>query len=192
MLGWNINWYAVSSSLSQFTIPCRYFLFQFPRPVPHTQSHRMAAAVNCYLSVTSTATPTSQDSPQPAITRPPTKIILPKKKPMKWSTGVAPGEYGGPPTTTKLRKYWGGDEDPLASDEYLWNKDFMGRMKKFIQDPVDVDTNSDPRFSSAKVQYLANWLFLVCHYLGFFEWFILWVLFLLLLLYEKLVKMGNF
>ncbi|CAI9754919.1 unnamed protein product [Fraxinus pennsylvanica] len=110
----------------------------------------MAVVVNCYLSVTSTATPTSEDSLQPTITRPPTKVILPKKKPMKWSTGVAPGEYGGPPTTTKLRKYWGGDEDPLASDDYLWNKDFMGRMKKLIQDPVDVDTNSDPRLSSAK------------------------------------------
>ncbi|KAL2483427.1 ATP synthase protein I related [Forsythia ovata] len=110
----------------------------------------MAVVVNCYLPVTSTATPASQDSPQPTITRPPTKIILPKKKPMKWSTGVAPGEYGGPPTTTKLRKYWGGDEDPLASDDYLWNKDFMGRMKKFIQDPDDDESNSDPRFSSAK------------------------------------------
>ncbi|KAH6835494.1 ATP synthase protein I-like protein [Perilla frutescens var. hirtella] len=67
-----------------------------------------------------------------------TKIILPDKKPLKWSTGVAPGDYGGPPITTKLRKYWGGDEDPLASDDYLWNKDFMDRMKKFIQDPDDV------------------------------------------------------
>ncbi|KAK6134397.1 hypothetical protein DH2020_031863 [Rehmannia glutinosa] len=114
------------------------------------------AVVNCCLSVTSTAVPASQDSPnpssspsQPAISRPPTKIILPDKKPLKWSTGVAPGDYGGPPTTSKLRKYWGGDEDPLASDDYLWNKDFMGRMKKFIQDPDD-DISSDPRFASAK------------------------------------------
>ncbi|KAL0399725.1 UNVERIFIED_CONTAM: protein conserved only in the green lineage, chloroplastic [Sesamum radiatum] len=117
------------------------------------------AVLNCCLSVTSTAAPASQDSPnisaapsQPAGSRPPTKIILPNKKPMKWSTGVAPGDYGGPPTTTKLRKYWGGEEDPLVSDDYLWNKDFMGRMKKLIQDPEEGagDSSSDPRFASAK------------------------------------------
>ncbi|KAK6157558.1 hypothetical protein DH2020_011806 [Rehmannia glutinosa] len=98
------------------------------------------AAVNCCLSVTSTAVPASQDSSnpssspsQPAISRPPTKIILPDKKPLKWSTGVRRGLWG-PPTTSKLRKYWGGDEDPLASDDYLWNKDFMGRMKNLEVD----------------------------------------------------------
>ncbi|KAH6780664.1 ATP synthase protein I-like protein [Perilla frutescens var. hirtella] len=108
------------------------------------------AAIRCCLSVTSAAVPSSQDSQNssspasqpPSISRPPTKIILPDKKPLKWSTGVAPGDYGGPPTTTKLRKYWGGDEDPLASDDYLWNKDFMDRMKKFIQDPDDVPSAS--------------------------------------------------
>ncbi|KAG6407090.1 hypothetical protein SASPL_130072 [Salvia splendens] len=109
------------------------------------------AAVHCCLSVTSAAVPSSQDSqsppPQP-ISRPPTKIILPNKKPEKWSTGVAPGEYGGPPTTTKLRKYWGGEQDPLASDDYLWNKDFMDRMKKLIQDPEDV--SKDSTFTSVK------------------------------------------
>ncbi|KAG6404920.1 hypothetical protein SASPL_132497 [Salvia splendens] len=102
------------------------------------------AAVHCCLSVTSAAVPSSQDSPSP----PPTKIILPNKKPEKWSTGVAPGEYGGPPTTTKLRKYWGGEQDPLASDDYLWNKDFMDRMKKLIQDPEDV--SKDSTFTSVK------------------------------------------
>ncbi|XP_060209496.1 protein CONSERVED ONLY IN THE GREEN LINEAGE 160, chloroplastic-like isoform X2 [Lycium barbarum] len=56
---------------------------------------------------------------------------------MKWSTGDAPGEYGGPPTTTKLRKYWGKDEDPLTSDDFIWNKEFMGRMKKFVQNPQE-------------------------------------------------------
>lgn len=71
---------------------------------------------------------------------------------MKWSTGVAPGEYGGPPTTTKLRKYWGGDKDPLATDGYMWNKDFMDRMKKLIQDPDDV--SSDSLSAPAKVQFL--------------------------------------
>ncbi|CAN4075469.1 unnamed protein product [Withania somnifera] len=64
---------------------------------------------------------------------------------MKWSTGVAPGDYGGPPTTTKLRKYWGQDEDPLTSDDFIWNKKFMGRMKKFVQDPQQ----NDPAFRSS-------------------------------------------
>lgn len=102
------------------------------------------AAVRCCLSVTSAAVPSSQDSQNsssppsqpPPVSRLPTKIILPDKKPLKWSTGVAPGDYGGPPTTTKLRKYWGGDKDPLATDDYMWNKDFMDRMKKLIQDPT--------------------------------------------------------
>ncbi|KAJ8753418.1 hypothetical protein K2173_019817 [Erythroxylum novogranatense] len=97
-------------------------------------------AILNYISATSSTPPISQDSSTPSLSSSsppiPTKIILPKKKPLKWSTGVAPGEYGGPPTTTKLRKYWGGeDEDPLTSDDFIWNKDFMGRMKRLIQDP---------------------------------------------------------
>lgn len=108
------------------------------------------AVLNCYyLSVTSTATPKSQESannspptqsPQPHPRQ--TKVILPKKKPMKWSTGDAPGDYGGPPTTTKLRKYWGQDVDPLTSDDFIWNKEFMGRMKKYVQDTQEKDTAS--------------------------------------------------
>ncbi|KAJ7948439.1 ATP synthase protein I -related [Quillaja saponaria] len=90
-----------------------------------------------YITVTSTATPISPDSATPSVPDPrQTKVILPKKKPLKWSTGVAPGDYGGPPTTSKLRKYWGGeDEDPLTSDDFMWNKDFVDRFKKMIQDP---------------------------------------------------------
>ncbi|KAI3439896.1 uncharacterized protein J3R85_004319 [Psidium guajava] len=93
-------------------------------------------AILNYISVTSAGTPVPPDSQTPPPPNPrPTKIILPKKKPMKWSTGVAPGEYGGPPTTTKLRKYWGGEkEDPLSSDEFIWNKDFVGRFKRMIQE----------------------------------------------------------
>lgn len=99
-----------------------------------------------YISVTSTATPISQDTTKPPPPDPRlTKVILPKKKAVKWSTGMAPGEYGGPPTTTKLRKYWGGEgEDPLTSDEYIWNKDFMSRMKKLIQDPDSSSSESPP------------------------------------------------
>ncbi|XP_060209494.1 protein CONSERVED ONLY IN THE GREEN LINEAGE 160, chloroplastic-like isoform X1 [Lycium barbarum] len=88
------------------------------------------AVLNCHLSVT----PKSQESSTNSSPTVPTKIILPKKKPMKWSTGDAPGEYGGPPTTTKLRRYWGKDEDPLTSDDFIWNKEFMGRMKKYVQE----------------------------------------------------------
>ncbi|KAJ3704396.1 hypothetical protein LUZ61_008101 [Rhynchospora tenuis] len=63
-----------------------------------------------------------------------TKVVLPNKKPLKWSTGTAPGEYGGPPTTSGLRRYWGGgDEDPVTStDDFIWNKDFVPRMKRLI------------------------------------------------------------
>ncbi|KAK8653433.1 hypothetical protein V6N13_127435 [Hibiscus sabdariffa] len=76
----------------------------------------------------------SQEHPTPNPR--PTKVILPKKKTLKWSTGVAPGDYVGPPTTSKLRKYWGGEEeDPLTSDDFIWNKEFVDRMKKLIQDP---------------------------------------------------------
>ncbi|KAL5989650.1 hypothetical protein ACLOJK_010543 [Asimina triloba] len=101
----------------------------------------------CYVSPRAAATPISQDSPSSAAPSPPdprqTRVILPKKKPLKWSTGVAPGEYGGPPTTTKLRKYWGGEKDPLESDDYMWNKEFMGRMKRLIE-PPDSSLDSAP------------------------------------------------
>ncbi|CAK9180690.1 unnamed protein product [Ilex paraguariensis] len=110
------------------------------------------AAVNYCVSVTSSATPIRQDSNTSSTTPPllppnrrPTKIILPNKKPLKWSTGVAPGDYGGPPTTSKLRKYWGGEEeDPLSSDDFIWNKDFMGRMKRLIQES---NGSLDPQIS---------------------------------------------
>ncbi|OIT28400.1 PREDICTED: uncharacterized protein LOC109212690 [Nicotiana attenuata] len=91
-----------------------------------------------YLSVTSASTPISQDSANsstPSSIPTQTKVILPQQKPVKLSTGVVPGHNAAPPTTTKLRKYWGEDVDPLTSDDYIWNKEFMGRMKKYIQDP---------------------------------------------------------
>lgn len=126
------------------------------------------AMATCCISVTSSATPLPQDSlngssstsqQSASQTQIPTKIVLPKKKPLKWSTGVEPGEWGGPPTTSKLRKYWGGNnEDPLASDDFMWNKDFMGQMKKLIEDPSD---DADPRLSSSKVRvslYFLLWL----------------------------------
>ncbi|GJZ12560.1 hypothetical protein Tco_0547790 [Tanacetum coccineum] len=108
--------------------------------------------INChYLSpITCTSTPINDQSTtqQPIL---PTKIILPNKKPQKWSTGVAPGDYGGPPTTTKLRKYWGGEkEDPLTSDDLIWNRDFMPHMKRIIGDDKD-NVSDDPRLSTVKV-----------------------------------------
>uniref|UniRef100_A0A1D1Y2L2 ATP synthase protein I n=1 Tax=Anthurium amnicola TaxID=1678845 RepID=A0A1D1Y2L2_9ARAE len=110
----------------------------------------------CCVAVRSAAAPVSPEpnTVQPS-TRPlppsyspdprQTKVILPRKKPLKWSTGVAPGEYGGPPTTTKLRKYWGGggDEDPVtATDDFIWNKDFVGHMKRLIGGEDDGDAAS--------------------------------------------------
>ncbi|XP_052179034.1 protein CONSERVED ONLY IN THE GREEN LINEAGE 160, chloroplastic [Diospyros lotus] len=116
----------------------------------------MATILNCYcISATSAANANSPISlDPPTASTPPTKIILPKNKPMKWSTGVAPGEYGGPPTTSKLRKYWGGGEDPLTSDGFIWNKDFVGPMKRLIQDPQE----SSPLQSSAPVKEPSGFL----------------------------------
>ncbi|XP_060188561.1 protein CONSERVED ONLY IN THE GREEN LINEAGE 160, chloroplastic-like [Lycium barbarum] len=90
----------------------------------------MAVLNYCYLSVTSTATPINQDS---ANNTTPLSIPTQNKvvKPVKLSSGDPPT------TTTKLRKYWGEDVDPLTSDDYIWNKEFMGRMKKYIQDPQE-------------------------------------------------------
>ncbi|ESQ51675.1 hypothetical protein EUTSA_v10016897mg [Eutrema salsugineum] len=98
--------------------------------------------IRSYISATSTTPPIPQDQlPNPR----PTKIILPNKKPEKWSTGVAPGEYGGPPTTTKLRKYWGGEkEDPITSKDLIWNRDFMDQMKKLFDSPDDSSLDPSP------------------------------------------------
>lgn len=90
--------------------------------------------------------------------RRPVKIILPKKKPQKWSTGMEPGEYGGGPTTVKPRKYWMGkeDRDPVGNtDDFIWNKNFLPHMERVIANggtdtpptiprltPVDEDANS--------------------------------------------------
>ncbi|GMN35956.1 hypothetical protein TIFTF001_042326 [Ficus carica] len=129
------------------------------------------AVLNYCITVTSSATPISPDSVPPSVPDPrQTKVILPKKKPLKWSTGVAPGDYGGPPTTSKLRKYWGGEEeDPLTSDEFIWNKDFMGRMKRLIQ-----DSDSDSSLQPAPV----NVSICLFSHLGF-------LLFSFLLIYDK-------
>lgn len=107
-------------------------------------------AILSYISATSTTPPIPQDQSPSSLPRPPTKIILPNKKPEKWSTGVAPGEYGGPPTTTKLRKYWGGEkEDPITSKDLIWNRDFMDQMKKLFDSPDD--STLDPSPSKVKI-----------------------------------------
>ncbi|KAJ4981459.1 hypothetical protein NE237_032296 [Protea cynaroides] len=102
-------------------------------------------AILNYLVVNSAAIPVPQDPTELPRNPRETRVILPKKKPLKWSTGVAPGEYGGPPTTTKLRKYWGGEEeDPLESDDFIWNKEFMGRMKRLFEEPDSSSLQSPP------------------------------------------------
>ncbi|CAN4105053.1 unnamed protein product [Withania somnifera] len=91
----------------------------------------MAAVNYCCLSVTSTATSISQDSsnnPTPLSIPTQTKVVLPKQKPVNLSGG--------------LRKYWGEDVDPLTSDDFIWTTEFMGRMKKYIQDPQENATSS--------------------------------------------------
>ncbi|XP_047332848.1 protein CONSERVED ONLY IN THE GREEN LINEAGE 160, chloroplastic [Impatiens glandulifera] len=107
-------------------------------------AYRISATSSSSISQDSTANPSPSSIPPQSPTLP-TKIILPNKKPQKWSTGVAPGDYGGPPTSTKLRKYWGGEkDDPLTSTDYIWNRDFMDRMKRLIQDPNE-DIESPPK-----------------------------------------------
>ncbi|KAK1397167.1 protein CONSERVED ONLY IN THE GREEN LINEAGE 160, chloroplastic [Heracleum sosnowskyi] len=112
----------------------------------------MASSVYCCVSITCTAKSISPEETNtiPVSNTKPTKIMLPKKKPEKWSTGMAPGEYGGPPLTTKLRKSWGGPgEDPITSDEYIWNKDFMPRMKRLFKDPSQEAQLNKPQEESS-------------------------------------------
>jgi len=76
--------------------------------------------------------------------RRPVKVILPKKKPQKWSTGMEPGEYGGGPATIKPRKYWWGkeDRDPVGNtDDFIWNKDFLPHMERVI---ANGGSNAEP------------------------------------------------
>ncbi|VFQ96390.1 unnamed protein product [Cuscuta campestris] len=97
------------------------------------------AGLNCYLSVTATATPISHrssSSDQPPEKKPP-KLKLPKNNTEKLCAGVSPAEYGGAPSTTNPRNYWLVDDDPLTSDDYIWNRNFVGRMKMLIQDPAE-------------------------------------------------------
>ncbi|XP_011626259.2 uncharacterized protein LOC18442134 [Amborella trichopoda] len=95
-----------------------------------------------------TSVPKPDPNPYPSPSPKEAYVILPKKKPLKWSTGDAPGEYGGPPLTSKLRKYWGGgNEDPLtATDDFIWNKEFMGRMKRLLEEdkPVEPPAKEEP------------------------------------------------
>eukprot|EP00249_Psilotum_nudum_P000774 c12888_g1_i1 orf=115-1182(+) len=60
-----------------------------------------------------------------------------KPRPLKlpdrwqWSKGTDPGEYGGPPLHSRVRRMWGGDErtDPLTStDDYIWNKNWQSYL----------------------------------------------------------------
>lgn len=99
-----------------------------------TSSTRAAAVRSLCASAAS-----GEAVPAPAATetagRRPVKVILPKKKPQKWSTGMAPGEYGGGPATVKPRKYWWGkeDRDPVGNtDDFIWNKDFLPHMERVI------------------------------------------------------------
>ncbi|KAF7850321.1 hypothetical protein BT93_L5618 [Corymbia citriodora subsp. variegata] len=86
-----------------------------------------------YFTVTSTATPIPSEHSLP-----------PKKDPLK---SVGSVSYGGASTGvgSGLRRYWGDEEeDPLTSDGFIWNKDFVGRFKRMIQDPRPAYLESSP------------------------------------------------
>ncbi|VAH79156.1 unnamed protein product [Triticum turgidum subsp. durum] len=93
-----------------------------------------AAAVRPLRASAASGEAAAAAADQPAERRP-VKIILPKKKPQKWSTGMEPGSYGGGPTTIKPRKYWMGkeDRDPIGNtDDFIWNKNFLPHMERVI------------------------------------------------------------
>ncbi|XP_066314717.1 protein CONSERVED ONLY IN THE GREEN LINEAGE 160, chloroplastic-like [Miscanthus floridulus] len=99
-------------------------------------SSTRAAAVRplCASAASGEAAPAPAPAATEAAGRRPVKVILPKK-PQKWSTGMAPGEYGGGPATVKPRKYWWGkeDRDPVGNtDDFIWNKDFLPHMERVI------------------------------------------------------------
>lgn len=58
-------------------------------------------------------------------------------------------------------RYWGGgDEDPItATDDFIWNKDFVPRMKRLIDDEA-----AEPITSQIKVAYFPPFTcdFLLC------------------------------
>lgn len=115
------------------------------------------STVNCYISVTTFATAPFPITPDSTKLLPPSNpnLSLLEKKPLKWTCAAAPLHHGGPLETSDLRKYWGGggeEEDPLSSDEFIWNKDFVERFKRMIREP---DPSSDsPEPSHVKVQSL--------------------------------------
>ncbi|KAJ4821583.1 ATP synthase protein I-related protein [Rhynchospora pubera] len=107
---------------------------------PHRRARALTVTPRC--SHEASSSPESELSPTLG-----TKLLLPNKKPLKWSTGTAPGEYGGPPTTSGLRRYWGGgDDDPVtATDDFIWNKDFVPRLKRLLHnDPISSKFTKEP------------------------------------------------
>lgn len=99
-----------------------------------SSSHAAAVRPLCASAASGEAVPSTPAATETAGRRP-VKVILPKKKPQKWSTGMAPGEYGGGPATVKPRKYWWGkeDRDPVGNtDDFIWNKDFLPHMQRVI------------------------------------------------------------
>ncbi|KAL3679476.1 hypothetical protein R1sor_022432 [Riccia sorocarpa] len=68
----------------------------------------------------------AQTSGQGSFRLEPTRKLR-EQRSSQWSTGTSPGEYGGPPLQTGLRKMWGGGEaDPLTeTGEYIWQKNWQ-------------------------------------------------------------------
>lgn len=72
------------------------------------------------------------------------KIRLTKKKLLSGPKAVAPGGSDGLSTASTVRRWWGEDEDPLKSDNFIWNVDFMDRMKKHVEDPQQSKSPPQP------------------------------------------------
>lgn len=115
-------------------LPTAREIFSRAMSLPALAAGRAASVRPPRASAASGEAAAAAAADQPAGRRP-VKVILPKKKPQKWSTGMAPGEYGGGPATPKPRKYWMGkeDRDPVGNtDDFIWNKDFLPHMERVI------------------------------------------------------------
>ncbi|KAL9265996.1 CONSERVED ONLY IN THE GREEN LINEAGE 160, chloroplastic-like protein [Drosera capensis] len=111
-----------------------------------------------YFTVTASSTPITPDAipipPQSGSLRRPTKIILPKGKPQKWSTGTTAGELGGPPTGTTTAKWGPWNEDPVTAEGFIWNKEFKGRFERLLRrEEIDAGLATDVEDSAGFLNF---------------------------------------
>ncbi|KAL9272332.1 CONSERVED ONLY IN THE GREEN LINEAGE 160, chloroplastic-like protein, partial [Drosera capensis] len=111
-----------------------------------------------YFTVTASSTPITPDAipipPQSASLGRPTKIILPKGKPQKWSTGTTAGDLGGPPTGTTTAKWGLWNEDPVTAEGFIWNKEFKGRFERLLRrEEIDAGLATDEEDSAGFLNF---------------------------------------